>query len=100
MRFMGMLLIVGLGNPGTQYADNRHNVGFKIVDAIQQTYRFPDFTSKFQGLVTTGQIGPEKVILLKPLTYMNLSGQSVGECARFYKITPDQIIVFHDEIDL
>jgi PTH1 family peptidyl-tRNA hydrolase len=97
---MGMLLIVGLGNPGTQYADNRHNVGFKILDAIQQSYKFPDFTSKFQGLVTTGQIGSEKVILLKPLTYMNLSGQSVGECARFYKIPVDQIIVIHDEIDL
>jgi PTH1 family peptidyl-tRNA hydrolase len=100
LRFMGMLLIVGLGNPGTQYANNRHNVGFQIVDAIQQTYRFPDFTSKFQGLVTTGQIGSEKVILLKPLTYMNLSGQSVGECMRFYKIPADHVIVFYDEIDL
>lgn len=95
-----MLLIVGLGNPGAQYADNRHNVGFKILDAIQLDYKFPAFTSKFQGLMTAGQIGSEKVILLKPLTYMNLSGQSVGECARFYKITPDQIFVFHDEIDL
>jgi len=100
IRFMGMLLFVGLGNPGAQYADNRHNVGFKIVEAIQQTYKFPEFTSKFQGLVSTGQIGTEKVILLKPLTYMNLSGQSVGECMRFYKIPVDQVYVFYDEIDL
>jgi PTH1 family peptidyl-tRNA hydrolase len=100
MTVVGMLLLVGLGNPGTQYADNRHNVGFKIVDAIQQSYKFPDFTHKFQGFVSTGQIGDQKVILLKPMTYMNLSGQSVGECMRFYKIPVDQVYVFHDEIDL
>jgi peptidyl-tRNA hydrolase, PTH1 family len=96
----GMLLIVGLGNPGSQYADNRHNIGFKILDAIQAAYKFPDYTSKFQGLVSTGQIGTEKIILLKPMTYMNLSGQSVGECMRFYKIPVENVIVFHDEIDL
>lgn len=95
-----MLLIVGLGNPGAQYANNRHNIGFQVVDEIQHTYKLPDFSSKFQGMVTTGQIGTQKVILLKPMTYMNLSGQSVGECMRFYKIAPENVIVIHDEIDL
>lgn len=95
-----MLLIVGLGNPGAQYVNNRHNVGFKALDEIQQTYKFPDFSSKFQGLVAAGQIGSEKVILLKPMTYMNLSGQSVGECMRFYKIPTENVYVIHDEIDL
>ncbi len=95
-----MLLIVGLGNPGAQYANNRHNIGFNVLDEIQQTYKFPEFSSKFQGMVTTGQIGSEKVILLKPMTYMNLSGQSVGECMRFYKIPVENIYVIHDEIDL
>lgn len=96
---MGMLLIVGLGNPGSQYVNNRHNIGFKVLDEIQQTYKFPDFSSKFQGLVTAGQIGTQKIILLKPMTYMNLSGQSVGECMRFYKIPTENVYVIHDEID-
>lgn len=95
-----MLLIVGLGNPGAQYADNRHNVGFKIVDAIQASYKFPEYTSKFQGAYSAGQIHGEKVILLKPMTYMNISGQSVGECMRFFKIPAENVFVFYDEIDL
>lgn len=100
LRLVGMLLIVGLGNPGTQYANNRHNVGFKIIDEIAKDFKFPEFTSKFQGQVSTGQIGGEKIILLKPMTYMNLSGQSVGECMRFYKIPIENVYVFYDEIDL
>lgn len=97
---VGMLLIVGLGNPGAQYANNRHNVGFKIIDEIAKDFKFPEFTSKFQGQVSTGQIAGEKIILLKPMTYMNLSGQSVGECMRFYKIPVENVYVFYDEIDL
>lgn len=97
---MGMLLIVGLGNPGAQYANNRHNIGFQVIDAIQKTYKLPDFAFKFQGHMTSGEIKGQKVILLKPLTYMNLSGQSVGDCARFYKIPLEDIIVVHDDIDL
>ena len=95
-----MRLIVGLGNPGTRYALNRHNVGFLAVDAIAKRYAFAPFRAKFQGQITEGTIGEAKVMLLKPETYMNLSGESVGAAARFYKIEPKDIAVIHDDIDL
>lgn len=94
-----MKLFVGLGNPGAKYSANRHNIGFMAMDRIAEA-GFAPWKSKFQGQVSEGRIGGEKVILLKPATFMNLSGQSVGEAMRFYKLTPDDITVFHDELDL
>ncbi|RMH39087.1 MAG: aminoacyl-tRNA hydrolase [Alphaproteobacteria bacterium] len=95
-----MRLLVGLGNPGPKYERNRHNVGFMAVDRIAAAHGFPPWRRKFQGLVTEGRLDGERVILLKPETYMNRSGQSVGEAARFFKLLPGDIIVFHDELDL
>ncbi len=94
-----MKLFVGLGNPGRKYSRNRHNIGFMVVDRIAES-GFSPWKSKFQGQISEGRIGSEKVILLKPATFMNLSGQSVGEAMRFYKLTPDDVTVFHDELDL
>ena len=94
-----MKLFVGLGNPGAKYSQNRHNIGFMVVDRIAES-GFAPWKSKFQGQLSEGRIGQEKVILLKPATFMNLSGQSVGEAMRFYKLTPADITVFHDELDL
>lgn len=95
-----MKLFAGLGNPGAKYAQNRHNIGFMAVDRIAADHGFSPWRSKFQGLVCEGRLGAEKVILLKPETFMNLSGQSVGEALRFHKLTPADLVVFHDEIDL
>ena len=95
-----MLLLVGLGNPGAKYAQNRHNIGFMAVDAIADDHGFGPWRSKFQGKVSEGVLAGEKVVLLKPGTFMNLSGQSVGEAARFYKLGPAEVTVFHDELDL
>ncbi|MBP6985636.1 MAG: aminoacyl-tRNA hydrolase [Alphaproteobacteria bacterium] len=95
-----MLLMVGLGNPGVQYANNRHNIGFRILDAIQAEYKFPAYISKFQGAYATGRLADQNIALLKPMTYMNLSGKSVSECIRFYKIPVENVYVFYDEIDL
>ncbi len=95
-----MWLIAGLGNPGGKYAGNRHNIGFMAVDEIASEYGFPAFRSKFQGELAEGQVAGEKVVLLKPLTFMNESGQSVGKTAKFYKIPPARILVLHDELDL
>lgn len=95
-----MFLIVGLGNPGAEYKDTRHNVGFMTVDAIADKYGFGPFKSKFDGLISEGKIGGEKVYILKPLTYMNLSGNSVVKAALFYKILPENIVVIHDDLDL
>lgn len=95
-----MQLFVGLGNPGPKHARNRHNIGFMAVDRIAEDHGFPPFRAKFQGEISEGRLGTEKVVLLKPTTFMNLSGQSVGEAMRFYKLEPPQITVFHDEIDL
>ena len=95
-----MRLFVGLGNPGAKYAYNRHNVGFMAVDRIASDHGFTPWRGKFQGSVSEGRLGREKVILLKPETFMNLSGQSVGEAMRFYKLTPEDVMVFHDELDL
>ena len=95
-----MQLFVGLGNPGAKYAGNRHNIGFMAVDRIAADHGFGPWRAKFQGHVTEGVLEGEKVILLKPATFMNLSGQSVGEAMRFYKLTPGDVTVFHDELDL
>ena len=95
-----MLLIVGLGNPGSKYAMNRHNIGFMAVDRIAEDHGFSGWKAKFQGQVNEGRLGSEKTILLKPETFMNRSGQSVGEAMRFYKLDPEDVIVLHDEIDL
>jgi PTH1 family peptidyl-tRNA hydrolase len=93
-------LFIGLGNPGAKYADTRHNVGWMAVDAIARAHGFGPERSKFQGRLCEGMLGREKVLILKPETYMNLSGQSVGEALRFHKLTPADVVVFHDELDL
>lgn len=95
-----MKLWVGLGNPGAQYAHNRHNIGFMAVDRIAADHGFGPWRSRFQGQVSEGTLGGEKIILLKPGTFMNLSGQSVAEAVRFHKIALADMTVFHDEIDL
>jgi PTH1 family peptidyl-tRNA hydrolase len=95
-----MLLFVGLGNPGKAYIGNRHNVGFMAVDAIALAFGAPTFRPRFQGHVAEVNIGGEKVVLLKPETYMNESGRAVGEAARFYKIDASKVVIFHDELDL
>ena len=95
-----MKLFVGLGNPGAKYAQNRHNIGFMALDHIAADHGFAPWRSKFQGQLSEGRLGSTKVILLKPETFMNLSGQSVGEAMRFFKLDSTDIVVFHDEIDL
>ena len=95
-----MKLFVGLGNPGTQYAFNRHNVGFMALDAIAAAHHFPAWRKRFSGLVCEGRLGGEQVLLLKPQTYMNESGRSAGEAMRFYKLDEEDVFVFHDELDL
>ena len=95
-----MILLVGLGNIGTEYALTRHNVGFMAVDEIVRRYSFDGWTKKFKGEVCTGTIEGKKVMVLKPHTYMNLSGESVLSVASFYKIPPEKIYVFHDDMDL
>mgnify|MGYP006075614793 FL=1 len=95
-----MKLFIGLGNPGAKYARNRHNIGFMALDQIAADHSFAPWRAKFQGQVSEGNLGGEKVILLKPETFMNLSGQSVGDAMRFYKLDSTDITVFHDEIDL
>jgi peptidyl-tRNA hydrolase, PTH1 family len=93
-------LLVGLGNPGSRYARNRHNVGFMAADAIARRHRFPGFRSRFKGELAEASIGGERVLLLKPQTFMNASGESVGAAMRFFKILPEDVIAIHDEIDL
>ncbi len=95
-----MQLWVGLGNPGPQYALNRHNVGFMAADIIAEVHDFPAPVRKFQGWFQEGRIGPEKILLLKPATFMNESGRAIGEALRFYKLEPQDVTVFHDELDL
>ena len=95
-----MFLVVGLGNPGAEYAATRHNVGFMAADEIHRRYNFAPFRAKFDGLIAEGSINGEKVYLLKPQTYMNLSGNSVVKTAHFYKILPQNIVVIHDDMDL
>lgn len=95
-----MKLLVGLGNPGAKYAHHRHNVGFMAVDAIHDRHGFGPWRAKFQAEIAEGRLGGERVTLLKPMTYMNESGQAVGQAARFFKIAPDEMLIAHDEIDL
>jgi peptidyl-tRNA hydrolase, PTH1 family len=95
-----MRLFVGLGNPGARYARNRHNIGFMAVERIAADHGFSPWRAKFQGQVAEGRLGETRVALLKPETFMNLSGQSVGEAMRFFKLEPGDVTVFHDEIDL
>jgi PTH1 family peptidyl-tRNA hydrolase len=95
-----MQIWVGLGNPGPRYALHRHNVGFMAVDVIADMHGFGPEQKKFQGWAQEGRIGNQKVLLLKPATFMNESGRSVGEALRFYKLGTDALTVFHDELDL
>ncbi len=95
-----MKLIVGLGNPGQKYERNRHNVGFLAADKIVEEYGFAPYRKRFRGLIAEGRIGGERTLILKPQTYMNESGQSVGEAARFLKIPEEDVVVLYDEIDL
>lgn len=95
-----MRLVVGLGNPGPKYERNRHNVGFMAVDEIVRRHSFGAWRSRFQGLTSDGDLGGEKLLILKPATFMNESGRAVGEAARFFKIDPANVIVLYDELDL
>ena len=95
-----MFLVVGLGNIGKQYEHTRHNVGFDVIDLISDRYNIPVSREKFKGMYGEGNICGEKIILLKPSTYMNLSGESVREIANFYKIENENIIVLYDDISL
>ena len=95
-----MRLLVGLGNPGSRYAGNRHNLGFMAIDAIARRHRVVGFRSRFKGELADAPIGGERRLLLKPQTFMNDSGESVAATARFFKIAPAEIAVIHDEIDL
>ena len=95
-----MLLLVGLGNPGADYAATRHNIGFMAVDGIVRRHGFSPWRKRFQGLTAEGQLGGEKTLALLPHTYMNLSGQAVAEAVKFYKLTASDVVVFHDDLDL
>ncbi|MFT4619028.1 MAG: PTH1 family peptidyl-tRNA hydrolase [Dinoroseobacter sp.] len=95
-----MRLFVGLGNPGAQYAGNRHNIGFMALDRIASDHGFSPWKAKFQGQIAEGRLGSEKVLFLKPETFMNRSGQSVRAALDFYKLEPADVTVFHDELDL
>ncbi|MEX2452108.1 MAG: aminoacyl-tRNA hydrolase [Rhodospirillales bacterium] len=95
-----MLLVVGLGNPGSQYAHNRHNFGFMAADALVRRHGFSDYRMKFHGEIAEGTIGGTKVLVLKPMTYMNDSGRSVAAAVQFYKLAPEDVLVLHDELDL
>lgn len=95
-----MHLIVGLGNPGSKYQGNRHNIGFMAVDEIVRRHGFSPWRKRFQGETSEGLLAGEKVLVLKPMTYMNESGRSVGEAMRFFNIDPSQVIALYDELDL
>ncbi len=99
-----MLILAGLGNPGAQYAHNRHNIGFLAVEAIARRWRFASERSRFQGLAAEGSVdspaGPVKALVLKPQTFMNESGRSVAAALKFFKLSPADLVVFYDELDL
>ena len=95
-----MLIFAGLGNPGPKHARQRHNIGFMAADEIIRRYDLSLRQSRHHAYVAEGVIGGEKILLLKPKTFMNESGRSVGEAMRFYKLTPGDVVVFHDELDL
>ena len=95
-----MFILTGLGNPGPQYALNRHNIGFMVVDTIAQNYNFPAFKAKFNAFISEGKIGSHKVILCKPLTFMNRSAQALSPLMNFYKVNLENLYVVHDDLDL
>ena len=95
-----MLLLVGLGNPGPGYANHRHNIGFRAVDAIAARHGFKPWRSKFESAIAEGEVGGERILALKPMTYMNLSGNAVAAASRFYKVPVESVIVVYDEIEL
>ncbi len=95
-----MKIICGLGNPGREYERHRHNIGFQVIDALAARWKASAWQSKFDAECVAASVGDEKVLLLKPQGYMNLSGQSLGPAARFYKVLPDDVLVIHDELDL
>ena len=95
-----MLLLVGLGNPGSRYSGHRHNIGFMAVDEIVRRHGFAPWRKRFQGVTADGTLAGEKIVALKPMTYMNESGRSVGEAMRFFNLEPKDVIVIHDELDL
>ena len=95
-----MQIWTGLGNPGAQYALHRHNVGFMVVDALAEVHRFGPWQKKFRGLVSEGRIGRQRILLLKPQTFMNDSGDAVQQALRFFKLDEEALTVFHDELDL
>lgn len=97
---MTAIILVGLGNPGTSYAANRHNIGFMVIDQLMKDYSFPKPAAKFGGLLSEGRVGLHKVFSFKPIGYMNTSGGPVGQLLNFYKLPPESIIVLHDELDL
>jgi peptidyl-tRNA hydrolase, PTH1 family len=95
-----MVLIAGLGNPGASHASNRHNIGFMAADEIARLHGFGPWRTKFRSDICEGSLAGEKVLLIKPQTYMNRSGEAIGEAIRFYKLSPSDVIVFYDELDL
>ncbi|WP_455476730.1 aminoacyl-tRNA hydrolase [Bartonella sp. B41] len=95
-----MWLIAGLGNPGLHYQNNRHNIGFMAVDAIYQSFSFSSWSKKFQAEISSGFVNDKKVFLVKPQTFMNLSGQAIGEILRFYRLEVKKLVVIHDELNL
>ena len=95
-----MLLLVGLGNPGPNYDNNRHNIGFKVIDAINQQFSLSKQKPKFKGLLTTGNINNKKIYAIKPLTFMNNSGICIRELIEYFKIDAENVIVFHDDLDV
>ncbi len=95
-----MRLTVGLGNPGRSYEGNRHNVGFAVADELRRSGAFPDWREKFSGVFTRGEMADQPLALLKPMTFMNLSGESVQPACAFFKVEPSELVVIHDELDL
>ena len=95
-----MLLLVGLGNPGSNYTNTRHNIGFKIIDSINTHFKLSKQKPKFKGLLTTGNIGNKKIYAIKPLTFMNNSGVCIRELIEYFKIDAEDVVVFHDDLDL
>ena len=95
-----MLLILGLGNPGDEYIDTRHNLGFMFLDKIKYEFNFPEYKEKFSGLISNKEISNNRIFILKPKTFMNLSGNSLEQVIKFYKLSTKDIIVIHDDLDL
>ena len=95
-----MLLLVGLGNPGSNYTNTRHNIGFKIIDAINMHFKLSKQKPKFKGLLTTGNIDEKKIYAIKPLTFMNNSGICIRELIEYFKIDAEDVVVFHDDLDI